>query len=68
MKVVFAIDSMKGCLSSMECGNAAARGLMRAIPDAEYEVRPLADGGEGTVQRVQGTQGDRPRRQGIPGL
>lgn len=52
MKVVFAIDSMKGCLSSMECGNAAARGLMRAIPDAEYEVRPLADGGEGTVQAV----------------
>lgn len=52
MKVVFAIDSMKGSLSSMECGKAAAQGLLRAIPDAEYEVRPLADGGEGTVQAV----------------
>ena len=52
MKVVFAMDSMKGSLSSLECGNAAAEGLMRAIPDAEYFVRPLADGGEGTVQAV----------------
>ena len=52
MKVVFAIDSMKGSLSSMECGKAAAQGLLRAIPDAQYEVRPLADGGEGTVQAV----------------
>ncbi|MBO4863523.1 MAG: glycerate kinase [Eubacterium sp.] len=52
MKVVFAIDSMKGCLSSLECGAAAAEGLKRAFPDAEYEVRPLADGGEGTVQAI----------------
>ena len=52
MKVVFAIDSMKGSLTSLECGEAAAKGLMRAIPDAEYEVRPLADGGEGTVEAV----------------
>ena len=52
MKVVFAIDSMKGSLTSMECGKAAAQGLLRAIPDAEYEIRPLADGGEGTVQAV----------------
>ena len=52
MKVVFAMDSMKGSLSSLECGNAAAEGLLRAIPDAEYDIRPLADGGEGTVQAV----------------
>ena len=45
LKVVFAIDKMKGCLSSLECGEAAAKGLMRAIPTASYEVRPLADGG-----------------------
>ena len=46
MKVVFAIDSMKGSLSSLDCGKAAAEGLKRAIPDAEYVIRPLADGGE----------------------
>ena len=52
MKVVFAMDSMKGCLTSLECGEAAAKGLVRAIPGAEYIVRPLADGGEGTVKAV----------------
>ena len=52
MKVVFAMDSMKGCLSSLEFGAAAAGGLQRAIPDADFDVRPLADGGEGTVQAI----------------
>ena len=52
MKVVFAIDSMKGCLSSLDCGKAAAEGLKRALPDAEYVIRPLADGGEGTVEAL----------------
>lgn len=52
MKVVFAIDSMKGSLSSLDCGKAAAEGLKRAIPDAEYVIRPLADGGEGTVEAL----------------
>lgn len=52
MKVVFVMDSMKGSLSSLECGKAAAEGLKRAIPDAEYCIRPLADGGEGTVQAL----------------
>ncbi|HAP33390.1 MAG TPA: glycerate kinase [Lachnospiraceae bacterium] len=52
MKVVIAIDSMKGCLSSLDCGKAVAEGLKRAIPDADYVVRPLADGGEGTVEAI----------------
>ena len=49
MKIVFAIDSFKGSLSSVEAGNAAADGARRVFPDAECVVRPLADGGEGTV-------------------
>lgn len=52
MKVVIAIDSMKGCLSSLDCGKAVAEGLKRAIPDADYVIRPLADGGEGTVEAI----------------
>ncbi len=52
MKIVFAMNAMKGCLSSLECGEAAAKGLIRAIPDAEYDIRPLADGGEGTVRAI----------------
>ncbi len=52
MKVVVAIDSLKGSLSSIEAGNAIKQGVIRAIPDAEVCVRPLADGGEGTVETL----------------
>ena len=52
MKVVVAIDSFKGCMSSLEAGEAIKRGVGRAIPEAEVVVRPLADGGEGTVEAL----------------
>ena len=52
MKVVIAIDSFKGSLSSVEAGNAAAEGVRRVFPDATCAVRPLADGGEGTVDAL----------------
>ena len=50
MKVVTAIDSFKGSMTSMEAGFAAAEGIHRVDADAEVQVRPLADGGEGTVE------------------
>ena len=52
MKVLIAIDSMKGSLGSIEGGEAVAEGVLRVFPDAECEVRPLADGGEGTVDAL----------------
>lgn len=52
MKVVIAIDSFKGSLTSMQAGNAAAGGVRRVFPDADISVRPLADGGEGTVEAL----------------
>lgn len=51
MKVVIAIDSFKGSLSSMEAGNAAKAGIRRAC-SAEIIVKPLADGGEGTTEAL----------------
>lgn len=58
MKAVVAIDSLKGSLSSMEAGNAITEGIYRADAEAKVEVRPLADGGEGTVDAlVQGMNG-----------
>lgn len=58
MRAVVAIDSFKGSLTSMEAGYAAAEGIRRADPAAEVSVRPLADGGEGTVEAlVQGMGG-----------
>lgn len=52
MKVVVAIDSFKGSLSSIEAGEAVKRGVLKAIPEAKVLVRPLADGGEGTVEAL----------------
>lgn len=57
MKIVFAIDSFKGSLTSLEAGNAAAEGAKRALPGATCVVRPLADGGEGTVDALIGGMG-----------
>ena len=52
MKVVVAMDSMKGSLSSLEAGNAVSEGIHRVFRDAEVTVCPLADGGEGTVEAL----------------
>ena len=49
MKVVVAIDSLKGSLSSLEAGAAISEGIHRVFNDAEVMVRPLADGGEGRL-------------------
>ncbi len=52
MKIVIAIDSFKGSLTSLEAGEAARQGILRVFPDARVCVRPLADGGEGTVEAL----------------
>ena len=52
MKVVIAIDSFKGSISSPDAGAAIREGIQRVFPDAEVFVRPLADGGEGTVEAL----------------
>ena len=52
MKVVVAIDSLKGSLSSLEAGDAIREGIINVMPEAEVCVRPLADGGEGTVEAL----------------
>lgn len=52
MKVLIAMDSFKGSLSSLEAGMAVKEGLLHAIPNAEVTLSPLADGGEGTVDAL----------------
>lgn len=52
MKVVVAIDSFKGSLSTFQSGEAVTRGIKRVYPDAEVTLCPLADGGEGTVAAI----------------
>ena len=52
MKVVVAIDSFKGSMSSLEAGESIEQGILKAKKDAKVEIRPLADGGEGTVEAL----------------
>lgn len=60
MKVIIAIDSFKGSLTSLQAGNAIREGIKRVYPNADTEVRPIADGGEGTVDTlVAGLQGEK---------
>ena len=57
MKIVTAIDSMKGSLSSRQASEAAAEGIRRADPAAQTEACPVADGGEGTVEAMTEAMG-----------
>ena len=52
MRVVVAIDSFKGSMSSLEAGESIKQGILKAKKDAKVEIRPLADGGEGTVEAL----------------
>lgn len=54
MKVIVAIDSFKGSLSSAEAGAACREGILRADPDAQVLVYRAADGGEGTLEVFMG--------------
>jgi glycerate 2-kinase len=47
--VVIAPDSFKGSLPADRVAEAVADGLLRVRPDVEVVLRPIADGGEGTV-------------------
>lgn len=52
MRVITAIDSFKGSLSSLEAGNAVREAILKVNNNAEVVVKPLADGGEGTVEAL----------------
>ena len=54
--VVVACDSFKGCLTAREACRAVAAGVREAAPSAELRIRPIADGGEGTLDVLR----DRP--------
>ncbi len=52
MKIVIAMDSFKGSMTSLQAGESAKKGIQEVFPSAEIEVCPLADGGEGTVEAL----------------
>ena len=57
-KVVVAMDSFKGCLSSSEAEKAVEEGIKLVCPDCEVIRFPIADGGEGILTvLVEATRG-----------
>ena len=49
MKIIVAIDSFKGCMTSAEANQAVAEGIRKHWPKAEVVQIPVSDGGEGWI-------------------
>ena len=52
MKIVIAPDSFKESLDAITAAETITAGMRRVLPDAQYELVPMADGGEGTVEAI----------------
>ncbi|MGI8432869.1 MAG: glycerate kinase [Chthoniobacterales bacterium] len=50
MRILVAPDKFKGSLGAEAVGAALAAGLRERLPEAEIELQPIADGGEGTAE------------------
>ncbi len=50
VKILIAPDKFKGSLTAGEAAAAIRAGFSLAVPHAEFDVCPLADGGEGTAE------------------
>lgn len=60
MNIVAVLDSFKGSLTSIEAGRCVKEGFQRVDPSLNVYVKPLADGGEGTVEAmIEGLQGEK---------
>jgi len=59
--VVIAPDSFKGSLSAQEVAQAIGAGVLRALPEAQLRLCPMADGGEGTLDAMLAQGGERRR-------
>ena len=49
MKVIIAIDSFKGSLTSIEAGETVKEEILKLHPDWQADLIPIADGGEGML-------------------
>ena len=52
MRILIAPDSFKESLSAKEVALALKSGLEKALPDADFDLMPIGDGGEGTLDAL----------------
>src|SRR5438874_4567628 len=57
MRILIAPDKFKGTLNARDAAQNIAKGLLDVLPDAQIEVVPMADGGEGTAEAVCDARG-----------
>ncbi len=57
MKILIAPDKFKGTLNARDVAQSIAKGLLEVLPDAQIEIVPMADGGEGTAEAVCDARG-----------
>lgn len=59
-KVVIAMDSLKGSMTSLEAGTVIQEAIHMVQKETQVVVKPLADGGEGTTEAlIEGLHGER---------
>ena len=56
-RIIVAIDSLKGCLTSAEANQAAAEGIRSVMLDAAIVQIPVSDGGEGWLDAFHSAVG-----------
>ena len=57
MKILIAPDKFKGTLNARQVAENIAKGLGDVLPDAQIEIIPMADGGEGTAEAICDARG-----------
>ena len=57
MKFLIAPDKFKGSLSAQQVAENVALGIRDVIENAEIEIAPMADGGEGTAEAICNARG-----------
>src|SRR5947209_17039244 len=67
MRIIIAPQSLKGSLTAAEAGQAIAQGVRAVYPQAEIDIVPVADGGEGTVQALVDATGGELIQQTVTG-
>ena len=55
--ILVAPDKFKGALNAREVAQNIAKGLLDVVPDAQIEIVPMADGGEGTAEAICDARG-----------
>ncbi|HYK84324.1 MAG TPA: glycerate kinase [Ktedonobacteraceae bacterium] len=67
MRIIISPQSLKGSLTAAQAGQAIANGVRAVYPQAEIDIVPVADGGEGTVQALVDATGGKLIQQTVTG-